>query len=111
MKPDIFTILETQSEDGYDKIKVFLQPTEEIDYQELVDKGKFIWKTAKGDLSLTCEIRNAIEIYVRDTTDTYGYCCTFDHDTHALVCCVMSAMRDYIKDKKETLVNSTQHNE
>jgi len=100
MKLDIHTILEAQWDDGYGKIKAFLQPSEEIDYQELVDKETFIWKTAKGNLTLICEIGNAIQIYVRGNTEVYGYCCTPDHDTHALVCCVMSALRDYIKDIK-----------
>lgn len=107
MEIDICTALEAQWDDGYEKIKNFLQPSEELDYQELVNDGFCLWQTANGDLSISCEIgTNVVAITVRGDDDNYGYCATMDFDAYSIVCCTMSALRDYIKDIKETFVNT-----
>lgn len=106
MEIDIFSALEAQWEDGYEKIKNFLSPSEELDYQELVDKGSILWKTAKGDLKISIEINTvSISITVYGISDYYGYCSTMDFDTYGVACCTMSALRDYIKNNKEALEN------
>ncbi|MCS2956938.1 hypothetical protein NXX53_06560 [Bacteroides salyersiae] len=105
MEIDIYSAIEAQNEDGYDKIAAYLQPAEDLDWFQLVKDNIYIWPTAKGDVTISMETGNTIQIKVRDDKDFYGYCCTFDFDTYALVTCTMSALRSYIKDIKETFVN------
>ncbi len=105
MEIDIYTAVEAQNEDGYEKITAYLQPKEDLDWFQLAKENIYIWPTAKGNVIISMEIANTIQIKVRNDNDYYGYCCTFDINTYSLVTCTMSALRSYIKDIKETFVN------
>lgn len=104
-KFDVYSCIEAEMEDGYSEIKKRLEPAENIDYEKLIKDEFFLWQTNKGELSISYECGNLISIKVRDDNGNYGYSATYDMDDYGLVCCVMSALRDYLKYIDETFVN------
>ena len=105
MNIDIFDCLEAEIGDEYLEIKELLQAEEDIDWEELMEKELTIWSTANGDITISMEGGNILTVTARDDNDLYGKCSTYDIDGYGLVCCTMSALRDYILDVELTYTN------
>lgn len=106
MKYDVNSILDAAHEDGYNKLKKELGGAEfDLDFCELAENNRCLWTTAKGELHFSLEVRNVMTVVVRDDNDCLGECCTYDFDEYAFVSCVLSAVRDYLKDVSETFIN------
>ena len=107
MKIDLYACLDAAYEDGYDKLKAKLGGCEyDLDFQELAEQGCTVWQTNfHGNISLSLEIGNVLTVTVQDNYDRSGTISTYDFDSYGFASCVMSALWDYWKDCKETLID------
>lgn len=103
---DNYAAIEASHDDGYDKIKKFFNPVFDFDFKELYEKGYTNWESQKlGDIFCSLQKGNVWTVTCRIDNDYFGKQSTYDLDEGGLAYCVMSALRELIKDINSTFVN------